>query len=111
MADLSGFLPRRQYLRLDQLAGELGISVTPVREALLTLTAEGWLTQQPRRGFMVVPVTERNVADVATVQAFIGGESAAHAAGNISLGASLRPWNGAMPTTPARQWQNTSRSA
>jgi DNA-binding GntR family transcriptional regulator len=73
-----------EYLRLDQLAGELGISATPVREALLNLRAEGLLVQQPRRGFMVLAVTARDIADVANVQAFIGGELAARAAENIS---------------------------
>jgi DNA-binding GntR family transcriptional regulator len=73
-----------EYLRLDQLAAELGISVTPVREALLNLRAEGLLVQQPRRGFMVLAVTARDIADVANVQAFIGGELAARAAENIS---------------------------
>lgn len=73
-----------EYLRLDQLAAQLGISVTPVREALLNLRAEGLLVQQPRRGFMVLPVTRRDIADVSNVQAFIGGELAARAAENIS---------------------------
>ena len=54
-----------EYLRLDQLAVELGISVTPVREALLNLRAEGLLEQHPRRGFMVLEVTARDIADVA----------------------------------------------
>ncbi|MDF2830508.1 MAG: GntR family transcriptional regulator [Mycobacterium sp.] len=72
------------YLRLDQLAVELGISVTPVREALLNLRAEGLLVQHPRRGFMVLEVTARDIADVAGVQAFIGGELAARAAVNIT---------------------------
>jgi DNA-binding GntR family transcriptional regulator len=71
------------YVRLDQLAVELGISVTPVREALFVLSAEGLLSQQPRRGFVVVPVTCRDIADVSNVQAHIGGELAARAAANI----------------------------
>ena len=69
-----------EYMRLDQLAAELGISVTPVREALFNLRAEGLLVQQPRRGFMVLPVTGRDIADVSEVQAHIGGELAARAA-------------------------------
>jgi DNA-binding GntR family transcriptional regulator len=69
-----------EYLRLDQLAAELGISVTPIREALLNLRAEGLLVQHPRRGFMVLEVTARDIVDVAEVQAFIGGELAARAA-------------------------------
>ncbi|MCW2733212.1 MAG: GntR family transcriptional regulator [Mycobacterium sp.] len=73
-----------EYLRLDQLAVELGVSVTPVREALLNLRAEGLLELLPRRGFMVLEVTARDVADVANVQAFIGGELAARAAENIT---------------------------
>jgi DNA-binding GntR family transcriptional regulator len=72
------------YVRLDQLAVELGISVTPVREALFELKAEGLLAQQPRRGFVVLPVTGRDLTDVANVQAHIGGELAARAASNVT---------------------------
>jgi DNA-binding GntR family transcriptional regulator len=72
-----------EYVRLDQLAAELGISVTPVREALFQLRAEGLLAQQPRRGFVVLPVTGRDLSDVANLQAHVGGELAARAADNI----------------------------
>ncbi|MBS4727260.1 GntR family transcriptional regulator [Mycobacterium sp. SM1] len=72
-----------RYIRLDQLAVELGISVTPVREALFQLRAEGLLAQQPHRGFVVLPVTARDLTDVANVQAYVGGELAARAAINI----------------------------
>ncbi|BBX62728.1 GntR family transcriptional regulator [Mycobacterium saskatchewanense] len=72
------------FIRLDQLAAELGISVTPVREALFALRAEGLIDQQPRRGFVVLPVTGRDVTDVANVQAHVGGELAARAATNIT---------------------------
>ncbi len=73
-----------EYVRLEQLAMELGISVTPVREALFQLRAEGLLAQQPRRGFVVLPVTGRDLADVANIQAHVGGELAARAATNIN---------------------------
>lgn len=73
-----------EYVRLDQLAAELGVSVTPVREALVGLRAEGLLDQQPHRGFVVLPVTQRDITDVFDVQAHIGGELAARAAANIT---------------------------
>lgn len=73
-----------EYVRLDQLATDLNISVTPVREALLELRAEGMLAQQPHRGFVVLPVTGRDLVDVANVQAYVGGELAARAAAGIS---------------------------
>lgn len=79
-----GTYPAGKYIRLDQLAAELGISVTPVREALFGLRTEGLLAQQPRRGFIVLPVTRRDIDDVAGVQAHIGGQLAARAAGQIS---------------------------
>jgi DNA-binding GntR family transcriptional regulator len=91
--DVARFVRRRifdgtytagRYVRLDQLAAELGISVTPVREALFQLRAEGLLAQQPRRGFVVLPVTRQDVTDVANVQAHVGGALAARAAVNIS---------------------------
>ncbi|MCV7424814.1 GntR family transcriptional regulator [Mycobacterium yunnanensis] len=81
-----GTLRAGRYLRLEQLAADLGVSVTPVREALLNLCAEGLLIQRPRRGFMVLELTARDVADVAHVQAFVGGELAARAAENVTDG-------------------------
>jgi DNA-binding transcriptional MocR family regulator len=36
--------------RLDRLAADFGSNITPVREALLSLQAEGLSTRQPRRG-------------------------------------------------------------
>lgn len=73
-----------QYIRLDQLATELGLSVTPVREALFDLRAEGLLAQRRHRGFVVLPMTERDLVDVADVQAYVGGELAARAAACIT---------------------------
>jgi DNA-binding GntR family transcriptional regulator len=73
-----------EYVRLDQLAAELGISVTPVREALFQLRAEGLLDQKLHRGFVVLPVTCRDITDVSDVQAHIGGQLAARAATKIT---------------------------
>ncbi len=79
-----GIYPAGKYIRLEQLADELGISVTPVREALFGLRAEGLLNLLPRRGFVVLPITRRDIADVSEVQAHIGGELASRAAERIT---------------------------
>lgn len=79
-----GIYPAGKYIRLEQLADELGISVTPVREALFGLRAEGLLNLLPRRGFVVLPITRRDIADVSDVQAHIGGELASRAAEHIT---------------------------
>jgi len=39
-----------------EIAGRLGLSRTPVREAFLRLEAEGWLRLYPKRGAVVVPI-------------------------------------------------------
>src|SRR5258708_36382771 len=85
-ADVARFVRKRifdgtyaagQYIRLDQLAVEIGVSVTPVREALFVLSAEGLLSQQPRRGFVAVAVARPDGTDVSNVPAPIGGALAA----------------------------------
>ncbi|WP_051362601.1 GntR family transcriptional regulator [Amycolatopsis thermoflava] len=69
-----------EYIRTERLAEELGVSPTPVREALMLLGSEGSVRWEPRRGYRVVPLTSRDVGDLFRVQAFIAGELAARAA-------------------------------
>ena len=47
-----------------QVADAVGVSRTPVREALLRLQAEGMLRLLPKRGALVLPVTAEEMADV-----------------------------------------------
>ncbi|HEX8695339.1 MAG TPA: GntR family transcriptional regulator [Longimicrobium sp.] len=46
------------------LAGELGVSRTPIREALLRLEREGFLEVDVGRGFFVKPLSAREVREV-----------------------------------------------
>jgi DNA-binding GntR family transcriptional regulator len=47
--------PPGHRLRVDEIALELGVSATPVREALNRLTAETLVILEPHRGFAVAP--------------------------------------------------------
>lgn len=77
---MSGTLAAGQFVRLDRIAEELDVSSTPVREGLQALRGEGFLTFEPRRGFMVAPLTPDDAEDLFLVQADIAGELAARAA-------------------------------
>lgn len=77
---MSGRLRAGQFVRLDRVAEELDVSATPVREGLQTLRGEGFLSFEPRRGFIVAPLSPDDVQDLFLVQADIAGELAARAA-------------------------------
>ena len=61
---LDGALPGGELLSEGEVAEELGMSRTPVREAFLLLEAEGLMHLYPKRGALVVPVSPEEVRDV-----------------------------------------------
>jgi DNA-binding GntR family transcriptional regulator len=78
-AIMSGKLRPGTYIRLDDTAAELGVSITPVREALLKLRGEGMVQLEPHRGHFVLPLTRQDVNDIFWLQATIARELAASA--------------------------------
>jgi DNA-binding GntR family transcriptional regulator len=72
---LSGRLPAGEMLSEGDVAAELGISRTPVREAFLRLAAEGWLRLFPRRGALVVPVAPGEAEAVVDARLLLEGHA------------------------------------
>ena len=58
---LDGGLARGARLRQEALAEELGVSRTPLREALRRLAAEGYVDFHPNRGAYVVDMSSEDV--------------------------------------------------
>ncbi|BBX19294.1 GntR family transcriptional regulator [Mycolicibacterium duvalii] len=74
---MTGVLRPDSYIRLDETAARLGVSITPVREALRTLRGEGMVELQPHRGHRVVPLTRKDIEDIFWLQSTIAQELAA----------------------------------
>ena len=83
-AIMSGTLLPGTFIRLDETAAQLGVSITPVREALRTLRGEGMVQLEPHRGHVVAPLSRRDIEDIFWLQATIAKELAAAAAERIS---------------------------
>ncbi|MBF0817177.1 GntR family transcriptional regulator [Microbacterium paludicola] len=65
---VSGELRPGSIYSVSLLARELGVSNSPVREAMLELQNRGLVSAVPNRGFCVVKLTERERADVLEVR-------------------------------------------
>src|SRR6202007_503063 len=83
-AIMSGTLRPGTFIRLDETAAELGVSVTPVREALLKLRGEGRVHLEPPRGHVVLPLTRQDIQDIFWLQATIARELATAATDHIT---------------------------
>ena len=66
---LTGQMEPGERLMEVQLAEELGVSRTPVREAIRMLELEGLVVMIPRRGAQVAAITEQDLRDVLEVRA------------------------------------------
>ena len=72
-------------LKEEELARELGISRTPVREALLVLQTEGLLEGAPNRGATVRTYEAEDLDDLYQLRAVLEGFAARLAAARISI--------------------------
>ena len=67
-AILKGDMVPGERLMEIQLAKKLGVSRTPIREAIRKLELEGLVTMVPRKGAEVAGITEKNLRDVLEVR-------------------------------------------
>ncbi|WP_336235565.1 GntR family transcriptional regulator [Achromobacter dolens] len=67
-----------------RLAGELGISRTPLREALKVLATEGLVRLEPRRGCFVNELSAQDLEDIFPLMAMLEGRCAHEAARKAS---------------------------
>lgn len=72
--------PGGALLSEGEIAAAVGVSRTPVREALLRLETEGLVRLYPKRGALVLPVSSQEISDVfearELVETFAAGQTA-----------------------------------
>ncbi|GAB90128.1 putative GntR family transcriptional regulator [Gordonia rhizosphera NBRC 16068] len=73
-----------EHIRMDETAEILGVSVTPVREALLTLRGEGMVNLAPHRGYVVADMSRTDVEDLFWLQGEIAVKLALRTADAIT---------------------------
>ena len=83
-AIINGTLKPRERLMEIQLAEELGVSRTPVREALRKLELEGFIVMVPRKGAYVADISFKDIADVFEIRAALEALAAGLAAERIT---------------------------
>jgi DNA-binding GntR family transcriptional regulator len=66
------------------LARQLGISKTPVREGLGRLEKEGFIVKTPYKGYAVAPISKTDVIDFFEIRAALEGLAARLATANLS---------------------------
>ena len=81
---LNGKYKRGEELVESSIGKELGISRTPVREAIRQLELEGLVQLVPNKGAFVTGISEKDVRDIYLIRARLEGLAARMAAKNIT---------------------------
>lgn len=81
---LSGKYERDEELKEKTIGEELGVSRTPVREALRQLELEGLVTIIPNKGAYVVGISQKDIKDIYEIRSRLEGLCAKWAAENIT---------------------------
>jgi DNA-binding GntR family transcriptional regulator len=83
-AIISGVLKPGERLMEVQLAEKLGVSRTPIREAIRKLELEGLVIMMPRKGAYVADLSIKDITDVLEIRATLEGLASSLAALRIT---------------------------
>ena len=81
---LSGKYHEGEELKENTLAVEVGVSRTPVREALRQLELEGLVTIVPNKGAYVTGITSKDIHDIYMIRSYLEGLCAKWACEHIT---------------------------
>jgi DNA-binding GntR family transcriptional regulator len=70
---LSGKYAQNEELKENTIGNELGVSRTPVREALRQLELEGLVNIIPNKGAYVTGITEKDIQDIYVIRSYLEG--------------------------------------
>jgi len=84
-AILNGYFEPGERLVESQIADEMGVSRTPVREAIRRLEIEKLVINLPRKGVMVAPVNESQIKEIFNIRGALEGLAVKLAIDNIDL--------------------------
>jgi DNA-binding GntR family transcriptional regulator len=87
---LTGNFRPGDQLRQEVLAGEFGVSVPPVREALKTLEAEGQVVYSPHRGYFVASMSFEELAENYRIRELLETEAIRRAVPAVGADALVR---------------------
>lgn len=73
-------IPEGSVLTLEETARHMGVSTTPVREALQLLASQGLVKLRPNKGAVVLGMDEKAIRDHFAVRTLLEGEAASLAA-------------------------------
>lgn len=70
---IAGQLKPGSKIKTQALSDRFGVGLSPVREALNRLASQGLIAQSDRRGFSVMPVSEKELADITETRIWVEG--------------------------------------
>jgi DNA-binding GntR family transcriptional regulator len=71
---ITGVLRPGAWVTLGDLSERFGVSITPIREAVLSLADEGIVTVQTRKGILIIGLSAQDFEDISDLYAIVSGK-------------------------------------